>query len=271
MKVILGMLFLAAGQTISSHAFAIRSLDTAPVRRGAAWGRFNPRQEASTIDTGYTDTTSIDLNTVFGTANFTLTTFDVLSTGTSTALVTNTTSDTSQVVGIVTVTTTAIEIVTATATADPTISLESNNSTTVAFGGRIGQVIETNAPTAGATITIGGDDSFGGAVGVISSDSSDVATTTQGTSTSVEVITATAVTVVTVTGDSFGGVVGIVVDDSTDTIATTTSFAGFGGVPGSAVFQNTATTSSAYVKRDTFTTSVNVTNGQASTLFEFPN
>ena len=273
---------MAAGHVIDVYSLAIPSPDDSldgdymqKGRREAVWGRF----EARSPQEGNTDTESLNIRTIIGTADPSTSTFDGTATTLPTGLVTDTVTtgtDTPTAVAssrsTLTVTETEIQIVTATAVGDAVVSVSSTNSGTAGFGGEAGVVVATIAPSAGAAVTVGGAGSFGGVVGAVVAGSSvttanTTSSTTSSTTTSTAVVTASSASIVTVSGSgSFGGVAGAIVADpaaTTIVAVTTTSFAGFGGIPGvaPAPAQNIVATPSAYNKRDSFTTAVNLDSG----------
>jgi hypothetical protein len=287
MKGVFGILALAAGQTIYVSALAVPSL--------------HERQ----VDSA--NTSSLNLQTIIGTLNVSAT-LDVTSTFTGTGvtlptgLVTDNCTDTATDVilatstptGTVTLTVTDVEIITP--SADPaTTTTATDEFVTVSFnggqfGGQVGQAIAESAPTAGAIVTIGGSNAFGGVVGVLQASPS----------TSTIFITATAVVTViaspnnsttdpaavtdlaptetpTQAAGAFGGIVGSQVFVS-NLVSTASAFSGFGGIAGFVSASPETATSPAttatptstggyYNKRAAFTTAINVTTSQTGIAF----
>ena len=321
MKFLAGVFVLAAGQAISVDAFAIRSLTSLTnsnpqLPRNAAqdWSRlrhFLPRDRAPSGNKLKArspqegDAASINLSTVFGTADFASSTTPAVSTAAAasdvaaislaTGLVTDNqpapTEDTNAAIETsttegrrtVTVTKTEIAIVTDTETASPTTSplqavVQSN------FGGLPGQVSANNVFTAGAVVTLGGQDSFGGVVGAVPADppavstssSTDSTSTTSGVSTSaVGVVADNVAASASEQAGAFGGVVGTQALPN-NLISTVSSFNGFGGIVGivSATSDPSATsetspavsTPGGYYKRDTFFATVDISDSTSLLL-----
>lgn len=281
MKFTLGLLFLAAGHLVGVHSLVIPSADnpldgdyTQKGRRELVRDRFKARSPQE----GSTDTESLDIRTIIGTAQALTSTFGSTPTMLPAGLVTDTVTtgigSSTNVVSsrsTLTVTETEIQIVTATVNGDAIVSVSSTNSGTTGFGGDAGVVVATLAPSAGAVVTVGGDGSFGGVVGAVDSNPSAATASTASSTTSSTITTTAAVAtssapIVTLSaGDSFGGVVGAIPVDpavGTSAAATTTSFPGFGGIPGvvSVPAQNNVAAQSAYNKRDLFTAAVSFSN-----------
>ena len=281
MKFTLGLLFLTTGHLVSVHSLVIPSPDdpldeeyTQKGRRDVVRDRFQARSPQE----GSTDTGSLNIATIIGTAHVLTSTFVSTPTILPAGLVTDTVTtgiDSSTNVAssrsTLTVTETEIQIVTATADGNAVVSVSSTNSGTTGFGGEAGVVVATLALSAGAVVTVGGDGSFGGVVGAVVSNpsaatASTTSTTTSTTTTSTTAVVTSSAPIVTVSvGDSFGGVAGAIPVDpavGTSAVATTTSFPGFGGIPGvvSAPAQNNVAAPSAYNKRDLFTAAVSLSN-----------
>jgi len=286
MKGSFGIVLLGAGQAVYVSALAVPSL------------------YARQVDG--TTTTSLDLQTIIGTLNLSAIP-DVTSTLTSTGITlptglvtdnstetgTDIISTTSTPTGTVTVTVTDVEILTP--SADPiTTTTATDLSVTVSlnggqFGGQAGQVIAESAPTAGAIVTIGGANAFGGVVGVVQANPS----------TSTVFITATSIVTVIASPDSttdpvpatdlvptespiqgagaFGGLVGSQIFVS-NLVSTASVFSGFGGIAGfvsappetassPATTVTSTSTGGYYNKRAAFTTAVNVTASQTGIAF----
>ena len=265
MKLLLGALYLAAGQAIIVNAFVIPSLFSLAAQSASGGAthvspgslgllrRFLDRELAARQASASDD--SLNLSTVFGTASFGGPSQAPTIVSTPTSLMTDSNNDVSFSTQtppqqspsdstIVTVTVTAIAIVTDTSTADPSptapqLAVQGNG-----FGGSVGQIFASNAFTGGALVTVGGQDAFGGAVGAVNVDATVTSTafvsTTVVLSTPITVADPPATSIVSALqgGGAFGGVVG----DQAASSATVTSIANafqgmgaFGGVVGDQV------------------------------------
>lgn len=286
MKYVFGILALAAGQTIYVSALAVPSL--------------YERQ----VDSA--NTSSLNLQTIIGTLNISATP-DVTSTFTGTGMVlptglvtdnstdtaTNVIFTTSTPTGTVTVTVTDVEIITP--SADPVTTTATDEFVTVSFnggqfGGQVGQAIAESAPTAGAIVTIGGSNAFGGVVGVLQASPSTstifitatsvvtvIASPNNSTTNTAAVTDLAPTETPTQAAGAFGGVVGSQVFVS-NLVSTASAFSGFGGIAGfvsaspetATSPETTATPTSTggyYNKRAAFTTAINVTTSQTGIAF----
>jgi hypothetical protein len=244
MKIFYGFCFLAAGQTLGVNGWAIRWLS--PPIDGEGVGiqqreRLVPRHHQKDVQSSPTG--SLDLRTVVGTGvlaigNATATVLDTLTINPLTiSLPTGLVTDTVPATGTgatdaiprrtVTVTKTEIAFATTTATADSTTTsaLVAVVTTPGGFGGIPGQIAAASAPTAGQVVTIaGGEDSFGGVVGVIVLEPSATTSTTSDTSSASSIVTLPVDTPLAVGGTGgFGGVVGAATVGTSTDFSTTTS------------------------------------------------